>query len=195
MLILGVAAMLASISGASYDATTGRVKATLNNSTVNGYQNTVEIFQSYGVLSVPVVKQLVNIEQQAQTQVMMTGYNNSIVDSNFVLNSGETCIYSPNWYNVVAINGIYMQVPHTASKENAMMGQSTNSVMLDILTYLIALYEWASTHTHQYSPGSNPPTQTAVSTQTVPSDSGISSDQTYISGNHNLAITGTYEPR
>ena len=74
-----------------------------------------------------------------------------------------------------------------------MMGQSTNAVMLDILTYLIALYTWATTHTHsgvQTGGGIS-----GITVQTVPDDSGIVTDQTYIEGNENLAITGTYEPK
>lgn len=197
--------MLGAMTSAAFDTTDGRVKVTLSTSTSAGYGNVCEQYQDWGHISVPIPVQLINSDQQALTQVVVTGYNNQITDPNFALNPGESCNYSINWYHVRATTGIYMQQAYSSTdtgrditKENSMMGQSTNAVLTDILNRLIALESWADSHTHAagslIDSRSAPCTgNTAVPNSTSPSGNNINTDLTYIIANENLAITDVFK--
>jgi hypothetical protein len=194
--------MLANITSAAYDPITGRVIVNIPNSTMNGYQNQVEQYQSPNTLSVPVAGMLVDLDVQAATQMQITGYNNSIIDTFYTIAAGEFTSYSPNWYHSTRIAGGEIQQANSANIENWMMGQSTNAVLLDIMAlevaiinYLAGLVTYLETHVHSGVQGGSG--NTAVPTTnpaTVPSDSTVVSDQTYIGGNENLALTGIYTP-
>jgi hypothetical protein len=181
------------MTSASYNSSTGQVEVIIPNSTINGYSNTVFQFQTANTISVPNAGGLVDLDVQAPSQMQITGYQSTLIDDNYTISSGEFTSYSDSWYVSTRNAGVEIQQAQTANIENMMMGQSTNAVMLDILTYLIALYTWATTHTHsgvQTGGGIS-----GVTVQVVPDDSDIVTDQTYIEGNENLAITGTYEPK
>ncbi len=185
--------MLANIFSASYDSTTGQVKVVLPNTSINGYKNTVNQYQTANTISVPIAGGLVSLDVQSPAQMQITGYQSTLIDENYTINEGEFTSYSTGWYASTRNSGVEIQEAQTANIENMMMGQSTNAVMLDILTYLIALYTWATTHTHSgVQTGSG---ISGITVQNVPNDSDITTDQTYITANHNLAITGTYEPK
>lgn len=186
--------MLATISNATYDASTGTIVVTLDNSIANGFQNQVDQYQTANTLSVPIPGNVTNLDIQSSAQMQVSGYKNRITDTNYSIAPGEFTSYSPNWYSSTRVAGIEAQQVNTANKENFMMGQSTNGVLTDIMTLLIGMLTWMETHTHLYSPGSNTPVQTNPPTQTPPNDSDVTSDQSYIADNKNLAITGTYMP-
>jgi hypothetical protein len=185
--------MIAEMSSASF-GTNGRVLVELKTSTINAYTNLVEQYSPYGIMSVPLPTQLVNIEQQSPTQVMMTGFNNAITDSEFSINAGEIATYSQSWYNFTANAGIYMQPVGLSNKENAMMGQSTNGVITDILNLLVEIINYLGTHVHTGVTSGTDESGIAFATPPLPDDSNVIADQTYISDNKNLAITGTYTP-
>ncbi len=192
--------MLANITSASYNATTGQINVLMPNTTINGYHNTVLQYQTANTLSVPIAGMLVDLDVQAPTQMQITGYNNAIVDTNYTITSGEFTSYSTNWYASTRISGVEIQQAHTANKENMMMGQSSNQVISDILALLINICGYLTTHTHKAGlyvapSGGGPVTGTSgTPVQTTPDDSDVVSDKTYIDGNKNLAITGTYTP-
>lgn len=185
--------MIGQMSSARYDPLSGRIKVKLISSTANGYGNTVDQYSPYGIMSVPNSDVLINLDRQALTQVVATGYNNTILDVNFSINAGEISLYSNNWYNHTANSGIFMQPRNTAFKENAVMGQSTNKVLKDIMELLINIITYLDTHVHTgvTSGGANsgPPLNPA------PDNSTVVTDNIYIGANKNLAITGTYEPK
>lgn len=187
----------------------GTIVVNLITSTNAGYVNQCIQYNDYGHISVPLPKQIINIERQADSQVIVTGYENSVTDQNLSINPGESINFSTNWYHARANAGIYMQPANTANKENSVMGQSTNKVIADILNRLIALETWANNHMH--NPGSfqvilpgtlnaggpTPVMVTGVSANpasTSPDGNNINDDLTYINGNKNLAITGVYTP-
>lgn len=183
--------MLARGQQAQYDPTTGEIIIQLATSIVNGYQNTVTQYTTSGILSIPDLgSQIPNLDMQAQTQVQITGYSNSIIDSNYSLTVGEVTVYSPNWYSSVRIAGIEIQEAQTSNIENMMMGQSTNSVLIDILQMIIDITTYLNSHTHtgvQTGGGTS-----GIPSTTAPDDNNISSDLSYIQDNANLAITGVY---
>lgn len=195
--------MLGRIISAAYDNTIGRVFVKLASSTNTGLQNNCEQYQDWGHISVPTDEQLVNVEEDALSQVKVTGYNNQIYDNNFILNPGESCNYSSNWYHIRATNGIYMQPVNTSNKENAMMGQSTNKVLSDIMSLLIDIINYLATHTHSAGTYTADLTTgkiiegtfSGIPVQNIPNDSNIVSDKNYIENNHNLAITNSYQPK
>ncbi len=180
-------------SFAAYDPVTGCIKVTLANSTSIGYGNNMDQYAPAGVMSVPSTMDLVNQDPQSRAQVHVTGYKNVILDENFSINPGEISLYSTNWYNQTANGGIFMQPRNTAFKENAVMGQSTNKVLVDIMDLLIGVITYLDSHVHTGvttgGGNSGPPLDPA------PDDSDVVADNAYIGGNKNLAITGTYEPK
>lgn len=182
-----------------FNPVTGRVQVTLNNSIINGYLNRVEQYGTYGVMSVPLPNQLVSQVPQSATQVYINGYNNTILDANYSINAGEVSLYSTAWYSFTANGGIYMQPVGTANKENAMMGQSTNAVLSDMLSIIIEIIDYLGTHTHlpgMYNVSAVPVVgASGAPIELTPDDTDIVADQTYINGNKNLAITGTYVPK
>jgi hypothetical protein len=185
--------MIGEMKSASYDATTGTVKVILRTSTTVGYPDTSEQYSPYGIMSVPLPDVLVNVDNQARSQNMVTGYNNRIMDENFSINPGEISLYSVNWYNHTHNAGISMQPRNSINKENAVMGQSTNKVLIDIMSLLISVIQYLDEHVHTGvttgGGNSGPPLDPA------PSDTVVSEDKDYIEANKNLAITGTYEPK
>lgn len=200
--------MLARMQSAKYNSDTGEIEIQLATSTTTGYQNTVAQYTTPGIIAFPSTNQVPNIDPQAQTQVQVTGYSNSIVDANYTIAAGEITNYSTNWYSSVRNSGVEIQQAQTANKENAIMGQSTNSVLADIINlqlniivYLQTIEDLFNTHTHSgVSSGSDmtgPVTGTAIppTFPAPPSDTDVSNDLTYIEGNKNLAITGIYEPK
>lgn len=185
--------MLSSFNSAAYDSVTGNVVVNLDTSTAPGYPNQIIQMDTPNIISVPKSGEMINIEQQDKSQVLAVGYANRIIDSNFSIGANEIALYSANWYGCTYGNGVFVQEANTTHKENYMMGQSTNSVLHDILAYLIAIFNYLGTHTHS---GVQSGTDTSgVPVTPPPVDTQIIDDQTYIDGNKNLAITGTYEPR
>lgn len=183
--------MLAKMTSASFDTSTGRVSVSLDTSTSVGYPNNCQQFGDYGHIAVPLPGQLVEVTQQALAQVQVTGYNNQVKDTNFSLNPGESASYNANWYTIHSLNGEYIQEAQTAHVENVMMGQSTNAVLKDILDYLVGLESYIGSHVHSGCGGTN---DSGGPTTSPPDVSAISADVTYIGDNKNLAITGTYTP-
>lgn len=185
--------MIANIVSAEYDNATGAVNVVMNNTTVNGYSNTVLSYQTANTLSVPLEGNLVNLDIQAPTQLQMVGVNSRITDIEYTIAPGEFTSYSTGWYLSTRNAGIEAQEANTPNKENLMAGQSTNAVLNDMLNIIIEIITYLGTHTH-----SAVQTGTDVSGTVVvppPVDTEIIADQTYISANHNLLITGTYEPK
>ena len=188
--------MLANISNAAYNPTTGTIQITLPNSTINGYLNQVQQYQSPNTLSVPIPGMLVDLDVQAPTQMQVTGYNNSIIDTNYTIAQGEFTSYSRSWYGSTRNSGVEIQEAQTPNKENMMMGQSTNSVLLDIMNLLVNIISYLGTHTHSAGSYATNVPVTGISgtpTQTVPDDGTVVQDQSYIQANKNLAITGVYK--
>lgn len=185
--------MIGQMSSAAYDVTTGTIKVKLPTSTVLGYPNNVNQYSPYGIMSVPLPDVLVNQDRQSSAQVQIIGYQCIVKDIYFSINPGEVSVYSSNWYSFTANSGIYMQPRNTINKENAMMGQSTNLVLVDMMNLLIAIINYLDTHVHTgVTPGggdSGPPLTPP------PDDTDVVNDNTYISGNKNLAITSTYVPK
>lgn len=184
--------MIASLQSAEYDPTTGKIKILINNSTINGYQNTISNYTCPNVMSVPVSTNPINIDVQSATQMVMTGQNNRIIDSNYTIAPGEFTAYSQNWYTSTRNGGVEVQQANTANKENLMAGQSTNSVLSDIMDLLSAIVTYLGTHTHT---GGTISGNTGPVVTPPPSDTDILDDITYIDANKNLFITGTYEPK
>lgn len=121
------------------DTNTGQVTVNLTTSTNAGYPNNCQQYNDYGHISVPLPKQILNTDNQCLSNVVVTGYNNTITDKNFMINAGESCNYSTAWYHIRANDGIYIQQVNTTNKENAMMGQSSNHIMLDMANLLVAI--------------------------------------------------------
>ena len=190
--------MLASMQTATYDSEKGIVKVVINNSSINGYKNTVRLYQTPNTISVPVEGNLINLDVQADSQLQMTGYNSRITDANFTIASGEFTAYSTNWYLSTRNLGVEVQQVNTANKENLIAGQSTNSVLNDMLGIIIQIVAYMTAFSVHVHPGGTLPSGSTgvVATQPpVPSDTDIVVDQTYIAANKNLFITGTYEPK
>jgi hypothetical protein len=87
-----------------------------------------------------------------------------------------------------------MQPVSASDKENAMMGQSTNGVITDILNLLVDIVNYLGSHVHTGVQTGTDNTGPVFATPPLPDDSNVVSDQGYISDNKNLAITGTYTP-
>lgn len=170
----------------------GSTIVNFNTTNTNGYINTCRLYSNYGFLSVPLNNQLVLTNTECMSNVQAIGVNSTIQDENFNLSGGEAVNYSTKWYNKYTNNGISIQVAQTPNEENAVMGQSTNQVLTDIMTLLLAVVNWSMNHTHG---GVITGTSTTTSPiQPTPDKTEVESDTTYISGNHNLAITDVYEP-
>ena len=171
----------------------GKVQVILKNSLMNGYSNTVNLYQTPNTISVPLARNLINIDSQGPSQVQMTGYNSVINDENYTIAPGEFTGYSQNWYVSARNGGVEVQQVNTTNKENLPAGQSTNSVLSDMLGIIIEIITYLGTHTHSgvtTGGGNSGPVVTPP-----PSDTDIVDDKTYIDANKNLFITGTYEPR
>jgi len=184
----------------------GSISVSLYTSTNLGYLNQCSQYQSWGIYSIPTANQIANIEQQADTNVVVTGYNNRITDTNFTATTqGSTSLYSLSWYlcdDAGSGKGIYAQPVNTANQENFMMGQSTNKVLLDIMNLLVEVITYLGTvetifNAHVHSGVMTGSGTSAVSTTpwgTPPDPTTVNNDNTYITANKNLAITGTYTP-
>lgn len=179
-------------SSSFYDSESGRVKCNLSSSSAAGYPNLVNVYQGANCLSIPINSQLINIEIQSLSQQQATGFDNFIIDENYSLSSGEDTRYSQNWYSSVRTSGVEIQEAQSPNKENLMMGQSTNKVLSDIMELLIEVIQYLNTHIHS---GGTISGNTGTPTTSAPDDGSIGTDKTYIDGNHNLAITGIYEPK
>ena len=180
--------------------TNGRVQVYLTTSTNSGYNNQCEQYNDYGHFSVPLPNQIVNIEQQAQTNVVVTGFNNAITNSNFTAkNPGESTNYSTNWYHVRANSGVYVQPAtgsYQTSKEHTTTGQTTNSVLLDIMNLMVELIAYLATHEHTVA-GISTGTDSVISevpTVIFPPSTLMTKDITNVEANANLAITDIYKP-
>lgn len=195
----GLHAMLARIQQAEYDPTTGEVVIQLATSTVTGYQNVVTQYTVPNVISVPKINQVPNLDPQALTQVQITGYSNSLIDENYSINNGEFTAFSDNWYSSTKGSGVEIQEAQTTNIENLMMGQSTNSVLSDILQMLINIIDYLNSHTHEAgdltAPNGSVTGTTGEVVDAAPDDTDITQDLSYIQDNQNLAITGTYQPK
>lgn len=189
--------MIAQMSGATYDTSTGKIIIQLATSLQNGYTNTVDLYQSPQTLSMPLPKQLVDLDVQAATQMMAIGFNNIIKDTNYTIQAGEFTSYSTNWYNSTRNNGVEIQEANTAHIEHIPMGESTNHVIYDILQYIIELAAYIMTHTHDagtYNIAAVPVVGVSdVPVQPIPPLTNINKDVPYINANKNLAKTG-YAP-
>lgn len=188
--------MIAIMENASYSSSTGTVLVNLKTSTINGYPNNVSQYTTYGVMSVPLPNQRVNVDQQSRAQVQITGYENTIADSSFSINAGETAIYSTTWYNVTSNSGIYMQQANNSHQENAMMGQSTNEVLKDIMSLVVDLtniifdvVSGFNEHIHAVA-GPNTAVPTVPWIPPTAALAKVQNDVTYIGNNENLAKTG-----
>lgn len=187
--------MLANMSSSFYNSDTGNIVVEMPNTTINGYSNSVGQYQTANTLSVPLPGNLVSLNVQCPTQMQVIGYQNSIIDNNYSIVPGEFTSYSTSWYASTRNSGIEIQEANTAHKENQVMGQSTNAVLLDIMNLLVEVVTYLGTHVHTgvMTGGSN--TGTVFGSPTIPDDSEVISDQTYIGDNKNLAITGVYTPK
>ncbi len=188
--------MQTNISSAQYvsdsnDPDFGTIRITLDNAVSMGFINNVALYQDPNVLSVPNDVNPAELHVQSAAQMRMGGVRPSIQDTNFEISPGEWTSYTNNWYVNNRHSGVEIQQAQSSNKENMMMGQSTNEVLLDIVQALIALYDWAETHTHT---GGTISGNTGTPIEPIPDDSAIVNDETYIQDNKNLAITGTYEP-
>jgi len=184
--------MLAKMTSASFSSSNRRVSVNLETSTSVGYTNNCQQYSPYGIMSVPLPGQLVLISQQSAAQVVVSGYNNQVNDENFSILPGETTIYAPSWYIRNAIAGCAIQQANSANVEHQMMGESTNSVIADILEYLVGLQGYIASHVHS---GCGGDINSGAPTTSPPATGSLSTDQTYIAANQNLAITGTYQPK
>lgn len=182
---------VANIKSASY--VNGVVEVISENAGINGQVNKLLLYQAPNTISVPKSGNMVTFEYQGPSQMQMTGYNSRILDENFTTSQGEWTGYSNSWYLSTRNSGVEVQQVNTTNKENLMAGQSTNSVLSDILALLIGIINYLETHTHSGVQTGGGDTGPVV--QIVPDDSDIVSDKTYIDANKNLFITGTYEPK
>lgn len=177
----------------------GRVQVTLSTSNNAGYNNVCEQYAPYGIFSIPNADVRVNIETQSYANVVVTGYNNTITDINFIeKNAGIVAIYSNNWYNIIANTGVYYQPRNSGNKENAIAGQTTNKVLIDIMQIIIDIVTYLQSHQHEagsYQVNGSPATGISGSPVSAPpSISTITKDKTNITSNANLIITNTYKP-
>lgn len=177
----------------------GRIKITLITSNNAGYVNKCEQYAPYGIFSIPKANVRVNIETQSLSNVVVTGYNNQITDTNFTEKTEGTIVnYSDNWYNITTSSGIYYQPTNTSYKENAIAGQTTNKVLIDMMQIIIDVISYLANHTHNagsYNAPNGPVTGTSgAPVSAPPSDSKIQADKTNITNNKNLIITNTYTP-
>lgn len=171
----------------------GALTLTTNNTSVLGYKNNVLIYQDANTFSVPAAGTLVNLENENPAYNAATGFSNRITDTNYSIQAGEWTAFSPNWYQSVRVAGVEIQEANTTNTENMVMGQSTNSVLSDMLELLIDIINYLDTHTHTgVTTGGG---TSGIPTSPAPNDSQVVSDKTYIDADKNLAITGTYEPR
>lgn len=177
----------------------GRVQITLSTSNNAGYNNVCEQYAPYGIFSIPNADVRVNIETQSYANVVVTGYNNTITDVNFSEKTAGTVVtYSNNWYNITTNTGIYYQPRNSGNKENAIAGQTTNKVLIDIMQIIIDIVTYLQSHQHEagaYQANGTPVTGTSGSPASAPpSTSTITKDKTNVTSNANLIITGSYKP-
>jgi len=183
----------------------GRVKVNLTTSTSAGYTNLqCEQYNDWGHYSVPINGQIVNVEKQSMTNVIVTGYNNQIIDPNFITTAGSSTNYSASinnnivtyyWYQIRDANGVWIQKGHTNNKENEMMGQTTNHILLDMANLLIQIITYLQNNetifnTHIHTGGTAPNGNTGTSTITFtppPSDTNVQNDIPRLNNNENLA--------
>jgi hypothetical protein len=130
---------------------------------------------------------------------VVTGYNNTITDEHFTLQPGESANYSTGWYQIRANDGVYIQKANTTSKENEMMGNSTNHILLDmanllvnIITYLQTIETAYNNHIHIGVMPSTPDQVSGVP-QTPwiapPVDTDVTNDIPRLTNGQNLAGT------
>ena len=173
----------------------GSVTVDLSTSTMSGYVNNCQQYNDYGHISVPNETQLVNIDNQSPSNVVVTGYANRITDTNFNIVAGESANYSNSWYHIRANNGVFIQQANTTNKENVMMGNSTNHILLDmanllvsIITYLQTIETVFNSHTHSgVQSGSSSTGTTSAPFITPPSDSDVNGDISKVTNGTNLA--------
>lgn len=190
------------IDNASLDSG-GYVVADLTTSTIPGYNNiSCSICFDPGHYAIPLSNTLLKYDLISDSDLAIHGFYNYIADANLSISSGDTVNYSAtednsgsisySWYQVVSNNGVYIQEANTSNKENQMMGQSTNKVLLDIMELLEEIVTFLSTHTH--SGVTTGVGISGISVLSPPSTTTITKDNTYISSNENLAITNVYKP-
>lgn len=209
--------MLGIMQSSTQDSDDGRVKVSLTTSTNLGYTNLLaEQYNDYGHYSVPLPGQLVNMEQEAWSNVYVTGYNNTIVDANFIATPGsstnwgatadEDGIVTYHWYQTRDSTGVYIQEAHTVNREPEMMGQSTNNILIDmvnllveIITYLQSVESLYNAHTHivtGITSGSSATTSNATTSlfTSPPDDTKVNNDLPRLNNKNNLALTAKYIP-
>jgi hypothetical protein len=186
-----------------YDANTGYMTAVLDTSLMNGYPNTVDVYSTPQIMAFPENDvNLAILDNQSQAQTQLLAIYNKIKDTHYIIEKGEITLFSTNWYNSVRKSGVELQPVNNANKENAMMGQSTNKVLADILDYCNKIYNSLlqmdsvfASHTHSGVQSGNDNSGTpSAPFPPPPLPTKIISDTTYIEANHNLAITGVYSP-
>ncbi len=189
-------AIMSNAEYTTYNATTqigGNVRVNLSTSTNTGYPNNCSQYNPYGFISVPLPVQTVNTEVQALSEVIVTGYENTITDTNFTVSQGESAIYGTNWYFVNSVNGIYMQPVNTTIKEYAMAGNTTNTILSDMINLLVAIITYLGTietifnnHVHTSAAPSNPTTAPLTQFTDPPNDEKVNTDGTKITNSENL---------
>lgn len=188
--------MQAKLISAEFDLPTQRVKVNLSTSTSSGLTSTkCEQYQTYGIMSVPMPGQLVEVKQDGLANTYVTGYNNQLYpkDDYFSINPGEISLYSLKWYISASNDSVNIKPRHLGYvSEPMMMGKSTNALLTDLINYIISLEEYISHHTHSGCGGnsnSGPPTSSP------PETDKLESDKDYISNEGNLAVTDKYYPK
>lgn len=188
--------MQAKLISAAFDNSIQRVKVNLSTSTSTGLTNTrCEQYQTYGIMSVPVPGQLVEINQDGLANSYVTGYNNQLYpkDEYFSIQPGEITLYSLNWYVSSSNDSVNIKPRHSGHvSEPMMMGKSTNSLLTDLINYIISLEQYISNHTHSGCGGNN---NSGPPTSSPPEVDRLESDKNYISNEGNLAVTDKYLPR
>ena len=183
--------MLGIVQSASFDPIKQLASITLASSLSLGQTMTVEQYCTAGDISLPAQGQYVQLEQDGLTSVRIVGYLNTLVDKNFVIVSGEWSKCNANWYLQGRLSGLQIQQALTDNIEHLMAGESTNAVLLDLINNVIALCAYTSSHIHT---NGNAGANTGTPTTSV-QPTNLSADKSYIGGNQNLIITGTYKPK
>ena len=186
--------MIGIVSSAIFDPTKKVARITLSSALSLGQSMTVSQYVPSGEISLPLPGQMVTIKQHGLTQIEILGYLNAIDDENFTIHPGEWARTNANWYLQGALTGLQIQEALTANIEHLMAGESTNKVLLDVIKLVIAQNQFLANHVHSNGNNGNPTGAYMSATSTLPSDAQVSQDQTYISNNKNLTITGTYQP-
>lgn len=185
--------MLGVVQSSKYNTTSGGADITLSVSTSAGQIFTVHQYGDYGDISLPMVGQVCEVVAQSSTntQVDVLGYYNYVKDPNLVVPAmGEKLQTGLSFYLQNYKSGLWIQKALSTARENLMMGQSTNAVLVDIINVLVAMCAYSTNHIHTNGNGG---ANTGKATTNVPS-SNLPNDLTYIQANNNLATTG-YIPK